>query len=189
MDRRAFLRRAAPVAAVGLAGCSGSGDGSDGGDGGDGGDTAAPTTAGGAASPTTPGPTTGTATPPPPGGTETTADGGDGGSAATTVDMEPQGSVTVLVGPGGNLRFDPEFFVLREGGTVTWEWESSGHNVRPSQKPEGVNWAGTPQPPQRTFDAGYTYDWSFQQAGEYAYFCQPHQDFGMVGSFRVEQFP
>lgn len=137
MDRRAFLRRAALVAAVGLAGCSGSGDGSDGGD------TAAPTTTGAGMSTTTSGPTTGTATPPP-GGTETTA---DGTSTSTTVDMEPQGSVTVLVGPGGNLRFDPEFFVLRECGTVTWEWESSGHNVRPSQKPEGSTGRGRQNPP------------------------------------------
>jgi plastocyanin len=178
MNRRVFLRRVAPVAAAGLAGCAGSGDG-DGGDGEDG----ATTTAGEPVASTTSTPAS-TATAPPPEETETTA-----AATTTTVDMEPQGSVTVLVGPGGNLRFDPEFFVLREGGTVTWEWESSGHNVRPSQKPEGVNWAGSPQPPNRTFDAGYTYDWSFEQPGEYAYYCQPHQDFGMVGAFRVEQFP
>jgi len=178
MDRRSFLR-GVPLVAVPLAGCAGGG-----------GDGETATTA--APSPeetaTTAEPTvaTGTATVPEEG------DGGDGGGTTeetTTVDMEPQGSVTVLVGPGGNLRFDPDFFVLREGGTVTWEWESSDHNIRVSEKPDGVNWAGSPQPPRRTFDAGYTYEWSFEQAGEYAYYCRPHQDFGMTGAFRVEQYP
>lgn len=189
MDRRTFLR-GVPLAAVPLAGCAGGDD--DGGDGsdGDGGDgetaTSAASSPGNAATETVESTvTTGAATvPPDDNGASDTAT-----TETTTVDMDAKGSVTVLVGPRGNLRFDPEFFVLREGGTVTWEWESSGHNIRVSEKPEGVNWAGSPQPPRRTFDAGFTYEWSFEQAGEYAYYCRPHQDFGMTGAFRVEQFP
>jgi len=178
MDRRTFLR-GVPLAAVPLAGCSGSGDGG-------GGDPATTTASPEPTATASPEPTvtTGTATVPDDGDDEETAT-----TATTTAEMEPQGSVTVLVGPGGNLRFEPEFFVLREGGTVTWEWESSGHNIRVSEKPDGVNWAGSPQPPRRTFDAGYTYDWSFENAGDYAYYCGPHQDFGMTAAFRVEPFP
>jgi plastocyanin len=180
VHRRALLRRAAPLAVVGLAGCSGGSNDTGGTDTTEEPTDGEPTTAESTTAATTPGATT---TAEPTTATEATT------AEPTTTTAAARSSVTVTVAPEGNLRFDPDSFTLSAGGTVTWEWDSSGHNVRPSQKPEGVNWAGSPQPPNRTFDAGYTYDWSFQQAGEYAYFCQPHQDFGMVGSFRVEQFP
>jgi len=172
VDRRELLRRAVPLAAVGLAGCSGSGDGGDG-------TTTAPADTTTAPTETTTGPPTdGTATQT----TEPTT------AEPTPTTAEPaQSSVTVTVGPGGDLRFDPESFRLAAGGTVTWEWESSGHNVRPSSQPSGAEWSGTPGGDAETYASGYSYEHTFAESGRYEYYCNPHREFGMVGSFAVEE--
>jgi len=95
-------------------------------------------------------------------------------------------SITVTVGPDGNLRFAPETFRLVAGGTVTWEWESGGHNVKPSSMPAGSDWEGTAGGQRTTFSSGHTHERTFDAAGEYEYYCAPHRNFGMTGSFTVE---
>jgi plastocyanin len=175
VNRRALLRRVAPLTVVGLAGCSGRGDGGTG----DADTTEATEATEATTEPTTAEPTATTAE-------EPTTTGGETATAEPTTAGPARSAVTVTVAPEGNLRFDPETFTLAAGGTVTWEWGSSGHNVRPSSQPSGADWSGTPGGDAQTYDSGFSYEYTFDTAGSYEYYCSPHRDFGMVASFTVE---
>lgn len=135
---------------------------------------------------------TGTPSETPPG---TPSDTPGGASTDAPADTEPTDgtatpslspSQTVVVGPEGTLRFDPPEFTVSVGDTVRWEWDSSGHNVRPDSTPAGSSWTGTPGGDDTTYDAGYAHSHTFEAAGTYDYYCAPHQQFGMTGSFTVE---
>lgn len=96
----------------------------------------------------------------------------------------PEPDQTVVVGPGGDLRFDPDTFTVSTGATVLWTWDSGGHNVHPTSQPGGASWPGKDE--DLTYPAGSTHAYTFEVAGNYDYVCQPHQSSGMTGSFRVE---
>lgn len=199
LDRRRFIALAS-VGATGLAGCTGGGGTptetptdsptptettseptSTQTGGGGGGATATPT---GTAEPTptetatpTDSPTqTETATP-----TETPTP-----TDTLTASPTPTADQTVVVGPEGTFTFDPSSFTIAAGDTVRWEWDSSGHNVKPSSTPADATWSGTPGGENETYDAGYTYRYTFDVAGDYEYYCAPHRSLGMTGSFTVE---
>lgn len=89
----------------------------------------------------------------------------------------------VTVGPDGDPVFDPDQVQVQRGGTVRWEWASSGHTVTPTSVPEGVGWTGTSEPQ----DEGHTYEHRFQVVGTYEYQCDPHAEDGMVGAVVVEE--
>jgi plastocyanin len=101
--------------------------------------------------------------------------GGGGGGGATK---------TVKVGPGGDLKFDPDKLTVTPGTTVKFVWESNGHNVVPESQPDGAGWEGSGGASE-LFDSGHTYSHTFSTAGEYAYFCAPHKSAGMTGSITV----
>jgi plastocyanin len=92
---------------------------------------------------------------------------------------------TVIVGPGGNLTFEPAELYVKPGTTVTFDWESDGHNVVVESQPEGADWSGTEGAPNALYDTGHTYEHTFETKGEYSYFCQPHKSAGMVGTIIV----
>ena len=198
--RRSFLRTGASVTALGLAGCLG-GPADD-----------APTDSA-TAMPTEPEapPATASATPTarpnptetaeptptaPPSPTPTDAvertatptAGGDTPTATASPTASPTltGTVqAVTVAPGGSLSFSPQSFEIAPGTTVRWVWEAGGHNVKPSATPAGADWAGTPGGEFETYPGGYTYEYTFDVAGTYAYYCAPHRGAGMTGSFTV----
>lgn len=196
MDRRTLLRRATVLGAVALAGCTSddpSGDGTTDGDTPGEGTTTATATATATREPTVAatadgttaqsgGPTTATAERP----TDTPSPTTTSAPTATATPDTPQESVTVTVGANGRARFSPESFTLAEGGTVTWEWAGGGHNVVPERQPDGADWTGSPGGASTTHDRGYTYEATFDTAGEYEYYCSPHRGIGMTGSFTVE---
>jgi len=178
VERRTLLRRLPLAGVVGLAGCIG-GDG--GGDGEN--DATARTTVSPTATESEPTTAAETETPTV---VETETATETETPTATATPSEPQSSVTVSVGASGDLRFAPAEFVLQRGGTVTWEWESSGHNVVVESRPDEADWSGTPGGKSRAFDSGYTHEVTFETAGRYEYVCQPHRRFGMTGAFTVE---
>lgn len=90
----------------------------------------------------------------------------------------------VIVGPDGNLRFDPDSFTVSTGETVLWTWDSGGHNVHPTSQPSGANWPGKDE--EFAYSAGTSHAYTFEVSGSYKYVCQPHQSSGMTGSFTVE---
>jgi plastocyanin len=108
-----------------------------------------------------------------PGSEETATPGGGGG-----------GSEEVIVGPGGNLVYEPEDLQVTPGTTVNFVWDSDGHNVVPDSQPEGADWDGTGDASQ-LFDTGYEYSHTFETLGTYEYVCTPHASAGMVGTIEV----
>jgi plastocyanin len=92
---------------------------------------------------------------------------------------------SVDVGAGDGFSFAPESFTIEVGDTVEWVWVGSNHNVTADSVPAGSDWTGTPGAPDRLFDSGHTYRYTFEVPGEYSYYCVPHRSAGMVGSFTV----
>lgn len=99
----------------------------------------------------------------------------------------PASSQTVTVGPGGSLSFDPDSFEVPVGTTVTWEWDSGGHNVRPDSMPSDSDWSGSEGGDGDTYGSGHTHSHTFEAAGEYSYYCAPHQSAGMTATFTITQ--
>jgi plastocyanin len=89
---------------------------------------------------------------------------------------------TVVVGPAGSLVFDPGELTVDPGATVEFTWESNFHTVTVEARPDGANWSGTGA---ETHDSGYTHTHTFEVAGTYEYYCQPHRSSGMVGTVVV----
>lgn len=108
-------------------------------------------------------------------------------TTATATTTQPSGDRTVVtVAPGGSLEFDPEQVTVSTGTTVRWEWDSGGHNVRPDSQPADANWGGTEGGDGTTYGSGHTYEFTFDVAGTYEYYCAPHRSVGMTGTVVVE---
>jgi plastocyanin len=103
----------------------------------------------------------------------------------------------VVVGPEGDLVFEPAELTVPTGRTVTWGFASSGHNV--SCRPDHVDGVEIPDgaepfasygpdaaPHRSHVPQGETYGHTFDVPGTYTYVCVPHADRGMVGSVTVE---
>ena len=97
------------------------------------------------------------------------------------VDWTGRDEVTVAAGEtadsSGHLGFSPPAIRIDPGTTVTWEVEAAAHSVTSVDGSfeseilgEGESWA-------------YTFD----DAGEYLYFCRPHRAIGMRGAVIVEE--
>lgn len=98
----------------------------------------------------------------------TSEGGGSGGSGGSTTE--------VAVGPSGQLVFEPAEVQISPGDTIRWVWESGGHNV----SPESGDWGHQPIENQ-----GFTYEHTFESAGENPYVCTPHASAGMEGVIMV----
>lgn len=97
----------------------------------------------------------------------TDTDGGDGGGF--------DGTITLTAG----LAFDPPDVTIAVGDTVTWESEANiFHTITPDGHSEWTR--------QEMNSAGDTFTHTFDNAGTFDYFCEPHQAQGMVGSITVQ---
>jgi halocyanin-like protein len=99
------------------------------------------------------------------------------------VDMTDQDEVTVGVGTeanGGFYGFGPAAVRISPGTTVVWEWtgEGGGHNVVAE---DGTFSSGQ----DFVSEAGYTYEYTFENEGTYRYVCVPHETLGMKGAVVV----
>lgn len=195
MDRRTLLQSLAAGVAVAVAGCGGdSGTPSEESPPASAPDTPAIETPGDTPTPT-PEPTP-SATPEATSTPESTATPTPESTATPTPEPtatpEPTPTPTpvyqvVEVGAGDGFAFAPESVTIAVGDTVEWRWVGSNHNVTADSVPAGSDWTGTPGAPDRLFDTGYTYQHTFEVAGEYSYYCNPHQSVGMVGSVTVTE--
>ena len=97
--------------------------------------------------------------------------GGGGGGSTKTVE----------VGAGSGTSFAPEKTTIAPGGTVVWEWTGEGgaHNVVAD---DGAFNSGSPEE-----GSGITFEHTFQETGEFAYHCAPHEAVGMVGTIVVQE--
>lgn len=94
-------------------------------------------------------------------------------AAADTVEVK-MGSDT------GMLKFVPETVTIKEGDTVKWENNKmSPHNVVFEK-------ASDKSHKNLVFSPGDSYESTFNEAGEYSYYCEPHRGAGMVGKVIVQ---
>jgi plastocyanin len=97
------------------------------------------------------------------------------------------GTEEVVVGPGGNLEFDPADLEIQPGTTVHWTWDSDNHNVVPSEAPDDSGFEGTEGGDDQTYNAGHEYEHTFEVEGDYEYYCTPHRQAGMTGTITVSE--
>lgn len=106
------------------------------------------------------------------------------------------GPPEVAAGPNGNLVFTPESVEISVGETVTWTFESTGHNVsaKPADHPKvEIPDDATPfatyegHKTYQLVEKGESYEHTFETPGEYTYVCYPHTNSGMIGTVTVSK--
>lgn len=99
---------------------------------------------------------------------------------------QPDADAVVVVGPGGNLVFDPATLTVDRGSLVAFVWSSDHHNVVVDSRPDEARWAGSAGPPDETYETGHVHEHMFDVSGTYEYHCEPHETAGMTGRIVVE---
>ena len=95
----------------------------------------------------------------------------------TTATSIPSNSTVVrIVGNAGSNSFSPNPVEVRVGETVTWINDDSGRHTVTSK--DGVFDSGM-------MGKGQSFSFTFDKAGEYPYFCEPHPN--MVGTVVVTE--
>ncbi len=99
------------------------------------------------------------------------------------VAVNPASAATVEVKMGadsGMLAFEPKEITISAGDTVKWvNNKLSPHNVA-FEKDTQYNHK------QLVFAPGESYESTFNEPGEYKYYCEPHRGAGMVGKIIVK---
>ncbi|MGB7087447.1 MAG: plastocyanin [Phormidesmis sp.] len=112
------------------------------------------------------------------------------GSCAVLASPAFAADQTVKMGSdGGLLVFEPATVTVDKGDSVTWENNKMApHNVvfDPNGVPGGKAMADKLTHSQLTFSPGESYSSTFDEAGEYTYYCAPHRGAGMVGKVIVK---
>lgn len=94
------------------------------------------------------------------------------------VDETGSDEVSVTVGGDGDQLFKPAAVRVSTGTTVVWEWGGGFHNV--------VGEGNDVDSGDPVADAGKTYEYTFEETGNYRYYCTPHEAGGMKGAVVVE---
>ena len=178
MERRRYLRGIAAAGVVSVAGCTGNGNDSGNGNTGNGDDGESTATDADGESTDTDADEESTATDADGESTDMDADGESTETPPSNPDQR------VAVGANG-LNFEPEAFEISAGDTVLWEWEGSGHNIAVESQPSDADWPGEDE--EFGYSDGHTHSYTFEVAGDYEYFCEPHQSNGMEGGFTVSE--
>ncbi len=97
--------------------------------------------------------------------------------------QQSEGETYVVSVDSTNLRFSPDTITLIEGDSVRFLWngELLAHNA---VEENGLFDSGDPA---RNVD--YTYTFVVGENGTYEYVCEPHEDFGMIGTIVVSPAP
>jgi plastocyanin len=91
----------------------------------------------------------------------------------------PAWAVDVTMGAGGNLAFEPNEITISAGDTV--------HFINEALPPHNIIVEARPDLSRESllFSPGETQDVLFADAGDYEFFCGPHQGAGMTGIIHV----
>lgn len=103
-------------------------------------------------------------------------------TSTTTPTATPDADLVIEVGPGGSLVFDPAAASVDVGDTVAWVWRSANHSVTVESSPADADWSGTGT---TLHDTGFVHEHTFDVAGVYDYYCNPHRGSGMEGTVTV----
>jgi len=92
----------------------------------------------------------------------------------------PAWAVDVTMGSNGNLVFEPNDISISVGETV--------HFVNGMLPPHNIIVEGRADLSRESlmFNPGESQDIKFADAGDYDFFCGPHQGAGMIGTIHVE---
>jgi plastocyanin len=101
------------------------------------------------------------------------------GSTAQAEFRLTSGAPVVEIRLTSNLRFEPSEVTISPGTVVRWVNETSMlHTITPDGHGE---WERAElSSPEEMFAHAFT------ESGEFPYFCEPHVDFGMMGSITVQ---
>jgi len=107
----------------------------------------------------------------------------EGAKGGEYADERGSDSVTVTVGAGsGGVAFAPTNLWIDTGTEVTFEWTGNqSHNVLFEEMPEDAGVSGH----ESLESGGFSFSVTFDTAGVYKYFCQPHKGLGMLGGIAV----
>ena len=99
---------------------------------------------------------------------------------ATLFLAAPAWAVDITMGSNGNLIFDPSDGTIDAGDTV--------HFVNGMLPPHNIIVEGLADLSRESlmFNPGEVQDIKFADAGDYDFFCGPHQGAGMVGTIHVK---
>lgn len=102
----------------------------------------------------------------------------DGDSKYTVPEQDDQGRYVIPVGPDGQNVFGIRYAKVPVGATVVWvnEGEGEPHNVEATDGRFSS---------EISKDA-WEFEWTFDEAETFTYFCLPHQSVGMAGEILVE---
>jgi plastocyanin len=98
---------------------------------------------------------------------------GTGGAAGRPSSSQQAVTVEMVT---GTYEFRPAELTIAPGTTVTWLNVSGSHTTTS----EGGVWDSV-----ATLGQGQTFSFTFQDPGDYPYYCSPHRDRGMVGKIIV----
>jgi len=98
---------------------------------------------------------------------------------ATLFLASPAWAIDVTMGSGGNLIFDPSDVTINAGDTI--------HFVNNMLPPHNIIVEGRADLSRESlmFNPGESQDILFADAGDYTFFCGPHQGAGMIGTIHV----
>lgn len=100
--------------------------------------------------------------------------GGNGGDFDGTIELT------------SDLTFDPANVTINVGDTITWENVSSfGHTITPGTGPADDS-PHSEWERQEMTSQGETFEHTFNTAGTFEYYCEPHFSNGMTGTIIVE---
>jgi plastocyanin len=86
----------------------------------------------------------------------------------------------------GDLKFIPADVTICKGDSITWTNNKAGpHNVQFESVPEGVD-PNTICADDVLLGEGLSFTRTFEVAGTYNYYCDPHRTAGMVGEITVK---
>lgn len=101
--------------------------------------------------------------------------GGDadgGGGEETTIE-----EAAVTLAPDGDTHIEPAELEIPPNAEVTFEWDSSGHNIEVESKPDDSDWDGVTSIQL----SGHTHTHTFEVEGRYEYHCVEHRRSGEEG--------
>ena len=98
---------------------------------------------------------------------------------ATLFLATPAWAIDVIMGSGGNLIFEPSDVTINAGDTI--------HFVNNMLPPHNIIVEGRADLSRESlmFNPGESQDILFADAGDYTFFCGPHQGAGMTGTIHV----
>jgi len=98
---------------------------------------------------------------------------------ATLFLATPAWAIDVTMGSGGNLIFEPSDVTINAGDTI--------HFVNNMLPPHNIIVEGRADLSRESlmFNPGESQDILFADAGDYTFFCGPHQGAGMTGTIHV----